>query len=50
MNYPLMEIGIPAGKTIGSILNKLLDEVMGETIENEKEKLLKRVKEILSHE
>ena len=36
----LIDIGIPAGKEIGTILNQLLEEVINEKISNEKEELL----------
>ena len=48
--HDLMDIGIPAGKILGSILNELLEEVMNETMANEKDVLLKRAKEIFSHQ
>lgn len=48
--HDLMEAGIPAGERMGHILNKLLDEVMGESVENNKEKLLERAKEIFNNE
>ena len=40
----LIDIGIPAGKEIGIILNKLLEEVINEKLSNEKEALLIAVK------
>lgn len=39
----LIAIGIPKGKQIGVILNKLMDKVIDETIPNDKDKLLKEI-------
>jgi tRNA nucleotidyltransferase (CCA-adding enzyme) len=44
----LMAIGIPQGTEIGRIKQALLDEVIEETIPNEKEPLLKRAKELFT--
>lgn len=46
----LIGIGIPKGKFIGSVLNRLLDEVIEEKIENLKEELLVRAKIIANEE
>lgn len=43
----LLALGIPAGKQIGEILNRLLNMVIDDAIENDKDKLLKYVKENL---
>lgn len=43
--HDLMDIGIPAGKTIGQILNQLLEMVMEGTIENNQSELLLWVKD-----
>ena len=40
----LIELGIEKGPKIGEILNSLLEEVMDETLPNEYEKLIERVK------
>ena len=37
----LMEAGIPAGKELGRILNGLLETVLEDPAQNEKEKLIK---------
>jgi tRNA nucleotidyltransferase (CCA-adding enzyme) len=37
----LMAIGIPEGTAVGIILNQLLESVINEVVENEKEQLLK---------
>ncbi len=42
----LMQIGIPAGKELGRILNELLDCVLEDPSMNEKEKLLETAKKI----
>lgn len=42
----LIEIGVPAGKRMGEILNILLDEVINDNLDNNKEALLNKVKEI----
>ena len=42
----LMAAGIPAGKTLGNILNELLDCVLEDPAMNDKETLLKSAKEI----
>ena len=38
-------MGIPAGKTIGSILNRLLEDVIEDRVMNDREKLLVRALE-----
>lgn len=43
----MAELGIKPGKQIGLILNTLLNEVMDEKIDNDKEVLLSRAREIL---
>lgn len=42
----LISLGIPKGKKIGEILNKLLQEVINENLQNEKEVLLKAAEKI----
>ncbi len=42
----IISLGIPAGKQIGIILNKLLDEIVDGTIDNTKEALTKRALEL----
>jgi tRNA nucleotidyltransferase (CCA-adding enzyme) len=42
----LIDLGIPAGKGIGIILNQLLEEVINEKLSNEKEELLIEVKKL----
>ena len=42
----LLEIGIPKSPVMGKILNMLLEEVVSETLKNEKSLLLQRAKEI----
>ena len=42
----LADAGIPPSPQMGRILETLLDEVMGDTLENQKEALLKRAEEI----
>ena len=42
----LITLGIPAGKKIGEILNQLLEDVINENLENEKEVLLTAVQKI----
>ena len=39
-------LNIPPGKRVGEVLNKLFEEVMEDTSKNEREYLLKRIKEI----
>lgn len=46
----LIGIGIPKGKLIGVVLDKLLDEVIEETICNSKESLLVRARVIVNEE
>ena len=43
----LMQIGFPQGKSIGNALNTLLELVMDDKMENDKEKLLTKAKELL---
>ena len=40
----LISLGIPAGKEVGTILNKLLEDVINEKLPNEKEELVIAVK------
>lgn len=42
----LINLGIPAGKNVGTILNKLLEDVINEKIANEKEELVIAVKNL----
>lgn len=42
----LLELGIPQGPRVGEILNLLLQEVMNETLSNEREALIAAVKEL----
>lgn len=42
----LMEAGCPAGKALGLILERLLEEVMEETLPNQREALLRRAGEL----
>lgn len=44
----LMQIGFIAGKSLGAALNRLLELVMDEKIENNKEKLLMKARELLN--
>jgi tRNA nucleotidyltransferase (CCA-adding enzyme) len=44
----LIQIGIPAGKQIGIIINKLLEMIIDEEVENNKFALIQKVKCILS--
>lgn len=46
----LIYIGLPKGKLIGNILNKLLEEVIEETICNSKDELVVRAKAIVNEE
>jgi len=43
----LMTLGFPAGKALGICLKRLLEEVVEETLPNEKDALLDRAKELL---
>lgn len=43
----LMQIGFPQDKSLGNALNQLLEMVMDDKIENDKEKLLTKAKELL---
>lgn len=43
----LIELGIPPGKEIGVILNKLLEMVINEEIENTRETLINKAREFL---
>ena len=43
----LLALGIPAGKRLGEILNRLLDCVIDERLPNEREALLAAAKEML---
>lgn len=43
----LMQIGFVAGKSLGNALNQLLEMVMDDKIENDKEKLLTKASELL---
>ena len=43
----LMQIGFVAGKPLGNALNQLLEMVMDDKIENNKEKLLMKASELL---
>lgn len=45
--YDLMGIGIPEGKKIGVILNKILDMVLKEEIENKREILMEKAKSLI---
>ena len=42
-----MQIGFVAGKPLGNALNQLLEMVMDDKIENNKEKLLMKASELL---
>ena len=42
-----MQIGFVAGKPLGNALNQLLEMVMDDKIENDKEKLLAKAGELL---
>ena len=44
----LMRIGYIAGKSLGTVLNQLLELVMDDKIENDKEKLLMKAQELLN--
>jgi len=45
--HDLIVLGIPQGKDIGVILNKLLEMVINEEVENTREALIEKVKEFL---
>jgi tRNA nucleotidyltransferase (CCA-adding enzyme) len=45
----LIELGIPAGKKIGEILNQLLEDVINENLTNEKELLLNVVQKYMNY-
>lgn len=45
--HDLIELGIPAGKALGHCLNRLLEQVLEETLPNEKEPLLEAAKEYI---
>lgn len=47
--HDLLQSGIPRGKNIGVILDRLLKKVINEEIENDKEKLLSSAKNIYSN-
>ncbi|MBQ1769068.1 MAG: hypothetical protein IIZ91_08125 [Oscillospiraceae bacterium] len=42
-----MALGVPKGKRVGEILSSLLDAVIDEECENEKEALIERAREML---
>lgn len=46
----LMALGVPAGRRLGEILRRLLDEVCEGTLPNEKDALLRRVRELLAED
>ena len=43
----LIDLGVPEGKEIGQILHQLLEEVMDGKLENRRQALLKRAKELI---
>lgn len=46
--HDLMDIGIPQGPQIGSVLKQLLDEVLDERVPNEQDALIERARELSS--
>ena len=48
--HDLMELGIPAGKTMGSVLNRLLELVLEEKIENAPAPLREKALELYGEE